>query len=77
MKLRTLALSGGSEPTRRTSLRDGASMTSEPPERVLIGCLTVDALEGHLARVEQEDGSLRDWPLTSLPRGGSWGSAEP
>ncbi|BDP43327.1 hypothetical protein DAETH_32960 (plasmid) [Deinococcus aetherius] len=44
-------------------------MTSEPPEPMLTGRLTVDALEGHLARVEREDGSLQDWPLTSLPRG--------
>ncbi|WP_102126781.1 DUF3006 domain-containing protein [Deinococcus planocerae] len=44
-------------------------MPPETPEPVLTGLLTVDAIEGGLARVELEDGSVEDWPLASLPRG--------
>jgi Protein of unknown function (DUF3006) len=31
--------------------------------------VTVDGLEGHLARVELPDGTTEDWPLASLPPG--------
>lgn len=34
---------------------------------MLTGTLIVDAIEGHYARVEREDGQVEDWTLASLP----------
>lgn len=31
--------------------------------------VTVDAIEGHLARVELPGGHTEDWPLSRLPKG--------
>lgn len=47
-------------------LRYGEGMSEEQPQTAL---WVVDALEGHLARVELEDGQFVDLPLVSLPLG--------
>lgn len=44
-------------------------MTPEPPEPALSRTLTVDAVEGRVARVEREDGTTEDLSLAALPRG--------
>lgn len=44
-------------------------MTPGPPRPAPTSTLIVDGLEGRVARVELEDGSVQDWPLASLPRG--------
>ncbi|MEF2279433.1 DUF3006 domain-containing protein [Deinococcus sp. YIM 134068] len=55
--------------SRAGPVRYGAATTSGTPEPMLIGVLSVDAIEGGLARVELDDGEVEDWPLASLPRG--------
>lgn len=43
-------------------------MTSDERES-FTGHLTVDGIEGRYARVELDDGTVEDWPLSRLPRG--------
>ena len=41
-------------------------MTSDDPAPSLV---TIDGIEGHLARVELPDGTTEDWSLANLPAG--------
>ena len=42
---------------------------AEPHEDPGTTHVTVDGIEGRLARVELPDGTTEDWPLASLPKG--------
>ncbi|CAM4248081.1 DUF3006 domain-containing protein [Deinococcus marmoris] len=44
-------------------------MAAEQHEELGISNITIDGIEGKLARVELPDGTTQDWRLSSLPRG--------
>ncbi|MFK7603797.1 DUF3006 domain-containing protein [Deinococcus sp. SM5_A1] len=44
-------------------------MASEQHEALGISHVTIDGIEGKLARVELPDGTTQDWRLSSLPKG--------
>lgn len=53
---------------KRTPERD-VSDPADTGERLLSGHVTVDGIEGKVARVELPDGTTEDWSLASLPKG--------
>ncbi|CAM3517419.1 DUF3006 domain-containing protein [Deinococcus saxicola] len=44
-------------------------MASEQHEELGISHITIDGIEGQMARVELPDGTTQDWRLSSLPKG--------